>query len=248
MKPEVGRRAFVGSVMAGLPLLAGQSGLLAQGHAIAHDHGAIAAADPVIDQIVRQIAMIQNSAQGGPRGAHARALAAQLRMLAVYQRQQGVDDQARAAVRDVVERQGRNAVLYADPDVEMRRSMMKQYGFLPYERGRDIPLNATHAQREAALDALLSGGITPAYDGLAVTLDKVAERLDRRRAGLVTISQDDAWWAGFCGELWAQYQWAQLYAIPFCLTARYFAWAAPSCLALEGGAMVLLIVYLIDCY
>lgn len=247
MRPEVGRRVFVGSVVAGLPLLAGRSGLLAQGSALAHDHGAIAAGDPVIDQIVRQIALIHNSAQAGPRGAHARALASQLRMLAVYQRQQGIDDQARAAVKEMVERDGRNALLYAEPDQEARRKAMQDYGFRPDERALSVPLNVTHAQREEALDDLLARGLTPAYDRLAASLDALAERLDHRRGRLVTIAQDDDWWAGYCAELYKQFQYAQLFALPWCLTARYFAWAAPACLALEGGAMVLLIAYLYGC-
>jgi hypothetical protein len=214
---------------------------------MAHDHGAIAAADPVIDQIVRQIALIHNSAQAGPRGVHARALAAQLRMLTVYQRQQGIDDHARAAVKEMVERQGRNALLYAEPDPQMRRKEMQRYGFRPDERALNFPLNATHAEREAALDDLLTHGVTPAYDRLAAALDKLAERLDRRRGNVMTISQDDDWWAGYCAELYKQFQYAQLMALPWCLTARYFEWAAPACLALEGGAMVLLIAYLFGC-
>jgi hypothetical protein len=247
MRPEVGRRVFVGSVMAGLPLLASKSTLLAQGGGIAHDHSALAASDPVTDQIVRQIALIHNSAQAGPRSAHARALAAQLRMLGVYQRQLRIDDHARAAVQELVERDGRNAILYAEPDLEGRLKAMQQYGFRPDDRVRDFPVNPTHAAREAALDELLTHGITPSYDRIAATLEKAAERLDRRRGGMVTVAQDDAWWAGFCGELWSEYQYAQLMALPWCLTARYFAWAAPACLSLEGGAMVLLLVYLYSC-
>jgi hypothetical protein len=214
---------------------------------MAHDHAAVAAADPVIDQIVRQIALIHNSAQAGPHGAHARALSSQLRMLAVYQRQQGIDNQARAAVKDLVKRDGRNALLYAEPDQDARRKTMQEYGFRPDERALNVPLNATHAQREAALDDLLAHGLTPAYDRLADTLDKLGERLDRRRGNLVVVAQDDDWWAGYCAELYKQFQYAQLFALPWCLTARYFAWAAPACLALEGGAMVLLIAYLYGC-
>jgi hypothetical protein len=237
----------VGSVAAGLPLLAGKSGLLAQAGGLAHDHGAIAAADPVIDQIVRQIALIHNSAQAGVRGTHARALASQLRMLTVYQRQQGIDGQARAAVKDMVERHGRNALLYAEPDQEMRRNTMQQYGFRPDDRALNVPLDATHAAREATLDDLLTHGITPAYERLAATLETLAERLDHRRGNVATIAQDEEWWAGYCAELYKQFQYAQLFALPWCLTARYFAWAAPTCLALEGGAMVLLIAYLYGC-
>jgi hypothetical protein len=246
MRPGIGRRAFVGTVAAGLPLLATRTGLLAQGGGIAHDHLSLAETDPVIDQIVRQIALIHNGAQAGPRAAHTRALAMQLRMLAVYGKQRGLDDQTRTTLRDLVDREGRNAILYAPPDLEARRTIMRQYGFRPDERTTDVPLNPTHAQREASLDALLTNGITPVYEQLAATLDKVSDRLDRRARGVVAMTQDD-WYAGFCAELWNQYQMAQLMAIPWCLTARYFAWAAPSCLAMEGGAAVLLIVYIWEC-
>lgn len=247
MKPEVGRRAFVGTVVAGLPLLAGRTGLLAQGVGMAHDHAAIAASDPVTDQIVRQIALIHNSAQAGPRGAHARALASQLRMLAVYQRQQGIDDHARSAVRELIERDGRNAVLYAEPDLEMQRRARERYGFRADERSRDFPVAPSHSQREAALDELLKHGVTPAYDRLAATLEKVSGPLDRRRRATVTIAQDEEWWKGFCDELYNQYLTAQLMALPWCLTAKYFVWAAPACLAMEGGAATLLVVYLWEC-
>jgi hypothetical protein len=214
---------------------------------MAHDHAATTVADPVIDQIVRQIALIHNSAQAGPRSTHARAVAAQLRMLAVYQRQQRMDDQVRTGVKDLVRREGRNAVLYAVPDQETRRTEREKYGFRADDRVDHVPLNMAHAAREAALDELLEHGVTPAYERLAATLDKVAARVDRRSRGLVTIAQDDDYWAGYCAELFKQYQTAQWMALPFCLTARYFAWAAPACLAMEGGATVLLIFYLIDC-
>ena len=247
MKPEVGRRVFVGSVIAGLPLLFGRSALLAQGSGLAHKHPTVAGPDPVVDQIVRQIALIHNSAQAGPRGAHARALAAQLRMLSVYLRQQGADDHVRTAVRELVDREGRNTVLYAEPDAEWRQSVMQQYGFRPDERARNVQVNPTHGARETALDALLDEGLTPMYERMAATLDKISRPLDRRRRRLVTIAQDDEWQQGFCAELWSQYSQAQLMAVPFCLTARYFAWAAPACLAMEGGAATLLVVYLWEC-
>jgi hypothetical protein len=109
-----------------------------------------------------------------------------------------------------------------------------------------VPLTVTHADREAALDAILANGITPVYERLAAALDTMAARLDRRTRGLVALSQDD-WQQGYCAELYNQFQQAQLYAIPWCLTAKYFEWAAPSCLALEGGASVLLLAYLIQC-
>ena len=251
MRPEVGRRVFVGSVMAGLPLLVGRTGLLAQGAAqggaLAHEHVGIGGADPVVDQIVRQMALIHNSAQAGPRGAHTRAMAAQFRMLAVYEKQQRSDARVRAAIREMIEREGRTALMYAEPDMESRLTALQGYGFRPDNRIQNLPLNATHSAREAVLDELLNHGLTPTYERLAATLEKISEPLDRRRRRLVTIRQDADWQNGYCTELFNQYQYAQLMALPWCLSAKYFAWAVPACAAVEGGAMTLLIVYLIQC-
>jgi hypothetical protein len=249
MKPEVGRRVFVGTVVAGLPLLTGKATVLAQGVAGGHDHAPLAANDPVLEQIVRQIAAIHNSAQAGLRGEHTRALAMQLRMLAVYERQLGVDDHVRAAAREMVDREGRGAILYAEPDVEGRRRAMRQYGFRPDDRGPDLTPPPTHAQREAALDRLLAEGITPAFDRLATAAELVGRELDRRSVKAINIAlQDDAdYIRGYCESIWDSYQDAQLMAIPFCLAAKYFEWMTPSCLALEGGAAILLLAWIIKC-
>jgi hypothetical protein len=249
MKSEVNRRVFVGSMVAGLPLLASQTGVLAQTvGGMAHEHlPAASPADPVIDYIVRQIGRIHNAARSGPRGEHARALAAQLRTLAVYERQLGFDAQVRAGLQELVEREGRDTVLYTEPDLAMRRQHLEAYGFQLNDRLLDVPLAPTYGQRDAALGQLLAEGITPTFDRLATFSETVAARLDRSNRRLVTIGQDGDWWAGFCVDLWNEYQQAQLIAAPFCMLAKYMGFILPGCLALEGGAMVLLVVYLVDC-
>lgn len=245
MKPEVGRRIFVGSMVAGLPLLT-RVGLLAQGAATGHQHAA-GPVDPVLDHLVRQIANIHNSAKAGPRGEHFRALAAQLRTLAVYDRLIGVDEQVRTTLQELVDQQGRNAVLYAEPDEEGRRQALQYYGVQPAPRARQSADVPAHEQREAALDALLAHGITPVFDQLAATADKVAVRIDMRTNHTTTVAQDGDWWQGFCQELWNQYQSAQNIASPFCAVGKFFPAVMPSCAALEAGAMVLLLAWAYEC-
>jgi hypothetical protein len=171
-----------------------------------------------------------------------------LRTLALYERQIDVDDQVRTALRELVEREGRNAILYAEPDVELRRRNLQSYGFRLPMRGREVPVLPSHQQREATLDALLEGGITPAFERMARTAERVALRMDTSRARTIASQQSDQeWWQAFCTELYAQYQEAQLIAGPVCLVAKYLAPLIPACAALEGGAMVLLLAYLYEC-
>ena len=151
-------------------------------------------------------------------------------------------------LRDFVERQGRNAALYAESE-EMRRQTLVAYGFR-LERINPRQIVATHEARDAALTVLLTEGITPTFDRLAATADEIAVRIDRPRTRTVAFraqDPDQEWWAGFCAELFKQYEQAQLIAAPVCAVAQYFSYIVPSCAALQGGAMVLLLSYLIEC-
>ena len=73
--------------------------------------------------------------------------------------------------------------------------------------------------------------------------------IDRDITGPMADFQDpdQEWWAAFCAELFRQYEEAQLIAAPVCAVAQYFSYVVPSCAALQGGAMVLLLGYLIEC-
>lgn len=247
MNPEVGRRMFVGSMAAGLPFLTTRVGLLAQGGASAEHAHANGPVDPVLDHLVRQIAVIHNSAKAGPRGEHFRALAVQLRTLAVYDRQIGVDDQVRTKLQELVEQQGRNAMLYADPDVDGRRRTLQAYGFQLEPRAQQSSVVPTHEEREAALDTLLTRGITPVFDHMASIADRVSARIERRANRNAAVAQDADWWQGFCAELWNQYQLSQTIAGPFCVAAKFFPSVLPSCAALEAGAMILLLAWAYEC-
>src|SRR5688572_8375807 len=109
METGMGRRVFVGSVLAGVPLLASSGVRMAaqSGAATMHIHPEGAAADAVLEHICRQLAILHNATRKQPRGEHLRAVAAQLRTLAVYSRQQNVDAAVRSGVAALVERDGR---------------------------------------------------------------------------------------------------------------------------------------------
>src|SRR5688572_11967423 len=108
METGIGRRLFVGSVVAGLPLLASTSRLAAQeGAGSLHQHAdAVMASDQVLEHIVRQLAGIHNAMRRQSRGEHMRAFAAQLRTLAVYGRQAGLDAAVKTGIGALVERDG----------------------------------------------------------------------------------------------------------------------------------------------
>jgi hypothetical protein len=97
---------------------------------------------------------------------------------------------------------------------------------------------------------LLTEGITPTFNRLAGTADKIATGTGRPHLKTVAFAPQDPdqeWWAAFCAELFRQYEEAQLIAAPVCAVAQYFSYVVPSCAALQGGAMVLLLGYLIEC-
>lgn len=242
MNHEVGRRVFVGSMAAGLPFLSGTA-LVTQSRSD-HDH-AVNGVDHFVDYLVRQMAATHNAAQRGPRGDHFRALAAQLRTLSVYERHVGLDDRVRTEVRRRVDRQGRSSVLFADEDPGMRRKNLQAFGFRTPNPPRQGELTPSHEQREAALDELLVGGVTPVLDRTAGLAEKAAVRIDAR-AGRTLIARDD-WWGPFCGELWRQYQQGQLLSALMGSAVAYSPLVAPVCAAMQGGAAALLLVYLCDC-
>jgi hypothetical protein len=255
MESVVGRRVFVGSVVAGLPLLAGAGvrTFAQSGAASPHNHpAAAAAADQVLDHLVRQIAGAHNAARARrPRGEDARAVAAHLNTLAVYAKQIDLDARVRAGVRDLVDLHGRDAVMYHEIGRAARQASLERFGFRVEARALDYPVHADYNARGAALDALLADGVSPTWTRIARTLEQIAPELDRRGAQLVPVSarQDAVWYGAFCDSLWADYERAQLMAAPVCWASALplGSFLIPTCVALEGGAMVLLFTYLFYC-
>ncbi len=201
----MGRRVFVGSVVAGFPLLAVTRGpLAAQGRGVtAHTHPENEKVDPVLDHIARQLVAHHNAMRREPRGEHLRAFAAQLRTLTVYGHQIGLDDEVKARTAALVEKEGRYNVLYLEPDRDHLRSELRAYGAQLDEQALNAPITLDYNARLATLDSLLQSGVSARWERLAAIFERVAPDVDRRSGTVVRVSrQTEAdYWAGFCKQL-----------------------------------------------
>jgi hypothetical protein len=213
MEATVGRRVFVGSVVAGLPLLAtvGSRAFAQAGGAAAHAHGDGAVADPVMEHIAREMAKIHNAMRTNPRGEHARAFAVQLRTMAVYGRQIDLDAKVRSAIRSRIDAEGRDAVLYTDPpDAAQMVKDLKRYGADADVRVLERPVYVDYARRNSVLDGLLRSGMTDAWERAAGTFDRIGLAIDRRAAVpgtsiVVRVARQDAeYWEAYCNDLYDQ--------------------------------------------
>ena len=245
----MGRRVFVGSVVAGLPLLAASSSRGAAQSALhtAHAHLDNTVPDPVLEHIVRQLAAAHNSVRREKKGEHVRAFAAQLRTLAVYGRSIDIDAQVKSGVSALVERDGRDGVLYAEIDHDRMRTELKRYGVQADERLLRTPLSLDYAARSAALNAFLASGITDRWEQAAATLERMAPELDRRFSTIVRVSQHDpAYLDGYCREIWNQYMDAQFLATALCASAALPIVGTafvPLCVAHQSAAMIFVLLY-----
>jgi hypothetical protein len=255
METRMGRRVFVGSVVAGLPLLAASTSRGAAQSALhtAHAHLDNAVPDPVLEHIVRQLAAAHNNLRRERKGEHARAFASQLRTLAVYGRTVSIDAQVKSGVSTLVERDGRDGVLYTEIDRDRMRAELKRYGAQVDERLLNTPLDLDHARRSAALNLFLASGITPHWDRIATTLERLAPELDRRFSTVVRVQngfQDPEYWKGYCEELWAHYRETQFLAAALCASAALPIVGAafvPLCVAHQVAATIYAMVYAGNC-
>lgn len=227
MRQELGRRAFVGTVIAGVPLLVDRPSLSAQSKAAATGGGG--SLDPFIEYTVRELASIQRHAQETHkmRGEEARAAAQQIRAAVVYVQGLGLDDEVKRTAGAVVSTNGRDAVMYPDVDSQRALAAMRQFGVtldaFPETSSVD------YVTRAALLDDLSKTGITPVLSRIADTLAGASAELDRRAATVATPLvrvQDADWWNGFCSSL--QSSIAQLQAEAYMLALA--AWIDPDLL------------------
>lgn len=254
METAIGRRVFVGSVVAGLPLLASTPRMAAQAGTGTHQHvEAVVASDQLLDHIVRQLAGIHNAMRSQARGEHMRAFAAQLRTLTVYSRQTGLDAGVKAGVEALIDRDGRNSVLYVEVDPNRLRSNLKAYGAQPDERLLAAPITLDYPARSAALSGLLQSGISVRWERIAATLERGAPAVDQRMATTIRVSQiyyDAAYWEGYCAELFSQYTEAQFLAAAICASAALPVIGAalvPLCIAHQLAATFLAMAYAGNC-
>lgn len=254
METGIGRRMFVGSIVATLPIVASRGRLTAQsGAGAAHIHPNGVTVDPVFEHIARQLATSHNAMRRDPRGEHLRAFAAQLRTLTVYARASGLDETVKSRVSALIARDGRYNVMYQEPDLEHLRSELRAYGAQPDERLLKAPVTLDYAARGAALDSLLQSGVSARWERLAATLDRLALEVDRRSAGVVRVSrQTEAdFWAGYCKQLWSEYSEVQFMTVTLCASAMIPVVGiafAPICIAHQLAATMLALVYGVYCW
>ena len=252
METGIGRRVFVGSVVAGLPLLASSTaGAARAGWQAAHVHSE-GSADPVLEHLVRQLASAHNELRRQPQGEHVRAFAAQLRTFAVYGRSIDLDPKVKKAMAQLIEREGRERVLYTESNREQVRAELKRYGAQPDERLLNRALNLDYAARTAVLDGVLASGVLAHLERTAAAIDRLAVELDRRSGAVVRVSrQDSEFWEGYCRALWSHIQETQF------LTALHCAVVAvpiigvafvPLCSAYALAMLMLGLVYGANCW
>jgi hypothetical protein len=239
--------------VAGLPLLASSTaGAARAGWQAAHVHPEGAALDPVLEHIVQQMASAHNALRRQLKGEHVRAFASQLRTLAVYGRSMDLDVRFRSAAAQLVERDGRDAVLYTEVNRDRIRAELARYGAQPDERLLNRPLTLDYASRSAALNEVLVSGVVVRLERMAAVFERVASEIDRRTGTAVRVRrQDEAYWKAYCESLWSYFQETQF------LTALHCAAAAlpvigvaftPLCMAYTLALLTLGLVYGANCW
>ena len=246
---------FVGSVVAGLPLLASTARLAAQaGAGSLHQHlDAGVVSDQVLEHLVGQLSGIHNAMRRQPSGESMRSFGSQLRTLAVYGRQAGLDANLTAGINALIERDGRDRVLYVEVDRQRLLADLKAYGAQVDERLLAAPITLDYAARSVALNGLLQSGFAVRLDRIAALLERIAPAVDRRMATALRVNQiqyDEEYWKGYCAELWSQYSETQFLAAAICASAALPIIGVafvPLCIAQQLAATFLAIVYAGNC-
>ena len=251
MNAVVGRRIFVGSVAAGLPLIAGAvhgvraKEVLSQGH----DHPVSASSDAVFDQIVREMAIVHSRIRSrGARGEDARAIAAQLRTAIVQTQQIGIDVPAKNALADLVRTRGRDAVLYLEVDTSKAIARLKQYGIQADDRWFDTT-GLDYATRSRALDEFLAVGVAGVLARSADVFEKLGTAIDRRGGEVrrASMQLDPDFLKGFCDQLQNEIFRLGMDAAFVCAASYFFPPLASVCAMIEAAIGVDSAIYIVLC-
>ena len=226
MSVEVGRRVFVGSVAAGLPLLAGGGATLAFAQ---RQTDAKRLQDPVFDQSLTDMkGAVRGLSQAGS-GEHARRLASSLRVFAAWGASKQFDSRVKETLRGVVGREGRDALLRRTVDPAMFKAEARAFGF---DATSAVPLPEPQpvdfATRQRVVDDLLANGVTQRWKAIATTLDDAARSLDRiasaRSAGVTLIRQVDP---SICRMINQELSYLNIQMVLWC--APWFYWVPEPC-------------------
>ena len=239
MEAQVGRRLFMGTVAAGLPLLVSQN-VAGQ----AHTHTTAKGGDAILEHLAREMAQVHNRVvQRGPRGEDARALAAALRTLKVYAPQVDLDGKVKKGVRSMVAKHGREQVLYAEPDRRRMRDELRRFGGQPKDDPSRVVAAADHATRVKVLDEMLTRGMSPALERLAMAFEEAATELER--TDLATIRRVRR--STDCFQWYHTIQWLEIEAGIMCAAAIFIPAAATACAMLMASLAVYQTFYALYC-
>lgn len=226
MSADVGRRVFVGSVVAGVPLLVAGGTRLAWAQRQATGSRV---KDPVVDQLLVEMKRSVRALSKGSSGEHTRRLASSLRLLAAWGGANQLDVRVKDTLRSVVAREGRQALLRRNVDRAMFRAEAREFGF---DGTSAVPLPEfpapDGAARERAVNALLAGDVTAQWKKSADTLDAIAAALDRQAfrqvPGATLVAQVDP---AYCGMIRQQLEYLSVQMIFWC--APWFWWVPEPC-------------------
>ena len=226
MSVDVGRRVFVGSMAAGLPLLAGGGATLAFAQ---RQNGATRIQDPVVDQLLADMKGAVRSLSQASSGEHARRVASSLRLLAAWGASHQFDARVKDTIRGVIARDGRQMLIRRSADRAMFRSEARALGF---DVRSNVPLPeppvVDDATRQKIVDDLLTNGATARWRRVADTLDAAAMALDRQAAlrtgGATLVAQTDP---SICRMIQQELSYLNVQMLFWC--APWFYWAPEPC-------------------
>lgn len=175
------RRDFVAGSLVGLPFLLSSQTLAAQKPTVVGP-----GADPVLEEIQRQLVGSLNDMERAPADA-ARRHAMALRMLAALGAKEGYDKQFGDSLRRAIRTRGREAIIAERPDfVGLSSVYVRELGRqgikvnLAERFTRQTPLDMQ--RKSKALDALLADGVVATWRRQADTLYGIASDLEAFRS------------------------------------------------------------------
>jgi hypothetical protein len=221
MKSEVGRRAFVGTVATGLPLLAGAgtAALAQSAHGLPHVQ---VGNGPMDQELQRQIREAVLGMRGPNPAEAARRVATTLRMAAAHYAAHKVDEDVTRSLQAMVRREGPDA--FFTRVLSHRGSFaaeVREYGFTTLP---PMPTDKT-AQRKA-VDQMLREGITPLMRAVADEFDRIGSAIDARPSVALAAARRAAY---PCPDTSAYQDAVEIIAMASCL------WNILAC-AMFGGA------------
>lgn len=167
MESVADRRTFVRNIVVGLPVIAATTSVPEVMKAF-EPHN-MPPVPPALDSALRDLARLHNQLRRRPITADdRRAVAAHVRGLVAYQLQSGHDTEMARAVRDVIARQGHDAIAGATADPEVMRRELVAFGF-------DLPSAFSYAptteERSKALERIARSGLAPSYFDAAESIE-----------------------------------------------------------------------------